>query len=43
MSTIISIRRAKPDDALLVHEIFSYYVCNSVATYHYEPPPLDFS
>jgi L-amino acid N-acyltransferase YncA len=38
----VHIRRAKIEDAIQVHAIFSHYVLTSVATYYYEPPPVDF-
>ena len=37
----MEIRRAKVEDAPQIHAIFSYYVFNSVATYYYEPPPVE--
>jgi L-amino acid N-acyltransferase YncA len=37
----MEVRRAKVEDAPQIHAIFSYYVLNSVATYHYEPPPVE--
>ena len=41
IDNIMEIRRAKVEDAFQIHAIFSYYVLNSVATYHYEPPPVE--
>jgi L-amino acid N-acyltransferase YncA len=38
----VHIRRAKIEDASQIHAIFSYYVLNSVATYYYEAPQVDF-
>ena len=36
-----AIRRAKLDDAAQIQAIFAHYVQTSVATYYYEPPPVE--
>jgi L-amino acid N-acyltransferase YncA len=41
-SPTISIRRAQLEHAKPILEIFAYYVINSIATYCYEPPRIDF-
>jgi L-amino acid N-acyltransferase YncA len=37
---VMSIRRAKLEDATQIHAIFKYYVLHSVSTYHHTPPPI---
>ena len=37
----IQLRRARMEDASQIQAIFSYYVFNSIATYRYEPPPIE--
>ena len=37
----MEVRRAKIEDAAPIQAIFSHYVLHSVATYYYDPPPID--
>src|SRR5579859_841594 len=38
----VHLRRAKIEDAAQVQAIFAHYVYNSVATYQYDPPSVEF-